>query len=343
MVSESTSDERETEAPKVDAEGQTTSRVSKRSRSLLVVVAVVAGVMLAALLLDRATTSPALCGSCHEMEMRYQSWEQSAHNPVTCVECHEQPHPWYAVPQRLVARGALLIRDVGSHLSGDYDDPVDGPSAQAEPIADEVCLQCHDANRTATSGYRILIDHVEHAKRNGSCVSCHIRTAHPIESRSWALTLMAKCFECHGDLAQPEASSACELCHPEDYELLPASHEDQEWELEHGATFADDAQQCAMCHDAKTCDDCHGIEMPHPEGWAKGRTGHSLVATVDRAVCSRCHGGQLEMCTMCHHTGYDPSKGTWVKHHFIQVRERGAGSCMETCHSPLFCVTCHMR
>jgi len=313
----------------------------RRRRTLLTVAIVVLGVLFVGLVLDLASASPALCMSCHEMELRGHEWEQSAHAQTTCVECHTKPRPWYATPLRLVDRAGLLVRDVSAHLAGGYDTSIDRSSAATSPITDEVCLQCHDANRKATSGYRIKIDHVEHAKRNGSCVSCHVRTAHPVESRGRALTFMAECFTCHGTPDQPEASAECNVCHPDDYELIPPTHENKQWAKKHGETAVSDFGLCEMCHTEQFCTDCHGVTMPHPEGWAEGATGHSLVAKTNRAVCENCHGKRLDMCTMCHHQDYEPSKGPWVKQHFESVEKQGAAYCFQACHSPVFCIKCH--
>lgn len=309
-------------------------------RAALSVALVATALFVAALGFDVATAAPEICSSCHEMELRAHSWSESAHAGVTCVKCHQAPTEWYQLPQRIAGRVALLGRDISSHLSGDYPDPVDGPAPGSEPMSDEVCLQCHDPNRKATSGFRILIDHAEHAERNGSCVSCHVRTAHPVETRGGTLTLMAQCYTCHGTGPEASAPAECGVCHPSGYELLPASHKEDVWAKEHGTVVAEDAQLCEMCHSRSFCTDCHGVEMPHPQGWAKGRTGHAVTAERDRAICGRCHGSTEDMCTMCHHDAYDPTKGTWVKQHADEVSRRGTAFCFD-CHAPTACVRCH--
>jgi hypothetical protein len=324
----------------------------KRARVVLVPVAVILGGFLAFVMVaDLLTASPRLCGGCHAMAPATETWRESAHAAVRCVACHESPRPWYETPQRLAERTTQLSRDVYRHVAASR-----GPSAQTvstaagpppfheghetSPMGDEVCLQCHDPNRKATSGFRIRIEHAEHARRNGSCVSCHYDTAHPEPQRGRALSLMSRCFTCHGRAEQPEASAACEVCHPADFDLRPESHEVPAWKRDHGLTGAADKAQCRMCHTEQFCTDCHGVQMPHPEGWARGRSGHAAIAEKNREVCSRCHTEQPDLCSMCHHKAYDPSKGTWVKQHFLEVRREGTVYCMK-CHSPLFCVDCH--
>lgn len=313
-------------------------RQSWLRRSVLVVVVLAAFV----LSFDVITASPSLCGSCHEMKVRADSWERSAHTGVKCWQCHQPPRPWYAYPAKLADRTRLLARDIRAHNTRETTAPVDGPVPGVGPMKDEVCLQCHSANRKATSGFRIKINHVEHARRNGSCVSCHVRTAHPLEGRSNPLTLMSQCFTCHGTAEKPEASPACSLCHPTGYELTPTSHlPANEWKQQHSVPGKTDPKQCRMCHQQSFCDDCHGLDMPHPDDWAKGREGHAAFAETNRSVCTQCHTEKPDMCSMCHHKAYDSAIGSWVKQHYIEVETQGAQYCME-CHAPGYCVRCHV-
>lgn len=309
-------------------------------RRLVVLAIAVVGVFGALVGFDTLASSPQLCASCHEIAPRTHTWGESAHRTVACVKCHQPVREWYQLPHRVADRTALLWRDARKHFAGGYQDPVEARSAGTDPVADEICLQCHDPNRKATSGLRIRIEHAEHAKRNGSCVSCHVRTAHPLATRGKALSLMAQCFTCHGVGSSAKAPGRCELCHPSGYALSPASHEQKKWRGTHGDVSAADPRQCRMCHRTDFCRSCHGLDMPHPDRWAQGRTGHGKVASVNRSLCSRCHDGGPDMCTMCHHDRYQPAKGTWVKQHFAQVREEGLTKCLD-CHSPLFCSDCH--
>lgn len=314
-----------------------------RRKWALSALAVAAGLLALVVALDVGTASPALCSSCHEIGSRAHAWSRSAHQTVPCVKCHLPVRPWYAVPQRLGDRVALLRRDVSVHFEGGFVTPVENRAPGKPPIADETCLQCHDPNRKATSGFRIKIEHAEHAKRNGSCVSCHVRTAHPIPTRGKAMSLMTQCFTCHGLQASAKAPGQCSVCHPSGYTLRPGSHKPKTWRKEHGEVARSDPKQCGMCHSKSFCSDCHGLDMPHPTTWARaGRLSHGKVAAVNRALCDNCHTGGRDMCTMCHHSGFVPKQGPWVKQHFKQVRAQGLGECMD-CHSPVFCSGCHVR
>lgn len=322
-----------------------TSGAESRSRARVVgtrVAIVLAAVLLVLIAADYATSSPELCNACHEMSPRHASWAESAHAEVTCVSCHQAPTEWYELPQRLLDRAELLGRDTRRHFAERAKETSPSGDPQTSDVSNENCLQCHDPNRRATSGFRILIDHPEHAERNETCLSCHINTAHPEEMRGRALSLMDQCFECHGTPEQPEASDECDVCHPSDYEPRPASHRTGRWSRIHGRVATADRAQCAMCHEESFCTDCHGLEMPHPTGWAKGEpASHATYAEQDPEVCSRCHLEKPDLCSMCHHKGWEPRKGPWVTQHPLMVGERGADFCLE-CHTRAYCSYCHV-
>lgn len=285
------------------------------------------------------TSSPALCASCHEMSHRASEWAISPHANVKCVQCHVAAHPWYAFPQALLGQSQLLGRDVAKHFA-DPPKQVDSRPAGVAPMPDSICLQCHDPNRKPTAGLGILIDHPKHAKRNGSCISCHRTVAHPSPEWGTAVSFMQQCFTCHGQEKGAKAPGTCTLCHPADFKMKPETH-DAKWKAKHGKIALTERKQCMMCHAQSFCDSCHGLQMPHPAGWSKA-SGHPEYAKRDSQVCQQCHGGQPDWCTMCHHKAYDPSRGTWVKQHFIQVEQTGASYCLQSCHSPVFCSNCHV-
>lgn len=315
-------------------------RVSASGRLWIALGGTIVAIVLTAVAFDLGSGRPALCASCHEMSASAETWQQSAHSVVACVECHESPTQWYQLAERVGGRIALLSRDVNAHWSEAYAAGMDPSLTEtAKPTPDAVCLQCHDPNRKATSGYRILIDHVEHAKRNGSCVSCHVRTAHPQESRGGPLSLMGQCYTCHGSDEYPDADTACGTCHPADYDPLPTSHREVEWSTAHGRTWEVDAKLCTMCHQESFCSDCHGLAMPHPAEWVGE---HVAPGEAEPQVCARCHEGGQQLCSSCHHARYAPSDVAWLDEHPAGVRAEGAAACF-SCHEPNSCSFCHTR
>ncbi len=318
----------------------------QRTRGLVLALRTAIVVALIALVLvgiDYATSVPELCGSCHAMKARAASWAESTHTEVACVSCHQPPTEWYALPQRLFSRARLLGRDIGWQISGRAEESTEQVSGGVGSVSSDNCLECHDPNRQATSGFRILIDHAEHAERNETCLSCHVNTAHPEPTRGTPLSLMDRCFACHGTAEQPDASAECDVCHPKDYELVPTSHEPANWKREgHGRLATRDPGQCELCHKTTFCTDCHGLEMPHPSGWAQGEPAtHSLSAEQDREVCGRCHLERPDLCSMCHHQDWDPGKGPWVTQHPPMVSKRGVDYCLR-CHTRAHCSFCHV-
>jgi cytochrome c nitrite reductase small subunit len=286
------------------------------------------------------TATPAVCGTCHEMAASVATWEKSAHARVGCPDCHETRRPWYRYPETLVERATMLKRDIQGHWALAYGATPGTSGIHAVTISDSTCEQCHDPSRTVTVRTGILIKHAEHAKRNKSCLSCHLRTAHPDLESERPLLLMGQCFTCHGRSSTAKAPGTCDVCHQAPFSKRPASHGPPAWTSAHGKAALTGRQQCSMCHDAGFCRDCHGLEMPHPTGWDKGRTGHGLVASKNRQVCQKCHTQKPDVCGMCHHKGYEPAKGPWIAQHPSIVERRGVIFCLK-CHGPTYCIFCH--
>jgi hypothetical protein len=312
--------------------------LSPRARVTFGVV-VVAVLLLLAIAFDAGVSSPAVCGACHEMRPWVTSWSVSAHAQVGCYSCHGTPRSWYGAPVSAFERWGALGGDVGAHWSGRSREVTD--SAAAGAIPDSTCLQCHDAARVGTSRFGVQIDHAAHVKRNKSCVSCHRWTAHPPAGGDRDALMMLLCFDCHGLSTTAKAPGRCDECHLKGLDLRPDSHKTGKWLTAHGPIAKADRQQCAMCHYEKSCRDCHGLQMPHPPGWAKsGPLGHAAAATKDRAVCEKCHQGTTDLCTMCHHQGFNVGKGPWIKQHPAMANRTGTAFCFQ-CHDAVFCAKCH--
>jgi hypothetical protein len=286
--------------------------------------------------------TPSVCGACHEMTPAVTTWQQSPHARVGCPDCHETRRPWYLFPETLVARGAMLKRDLQAHWALGSAPASGSQGIHALPIADSTCEHCHDPSRTVTMRNGMLIDHAKHAKRNKSCLGCHIWTAHPDPKAERPLLLMERCFTCHGLTRAAKAPGTCDVCHQASFSKRPASHGPAAWQTAHGKVALAGGQNCSMCHKPSFCRDCHGLEIPHPAGWEKGRTGHGVVASKSVKVCAKCHRQGADLCSMCHHTGFEPAKGPWITQHPSTVDQRGVSFCL-TCHEPTYCTACHSR
>ncbi|NTU71340.1 MAG: hypothetical protein HGB10_05935 [Coriobacteriia bacterium] len=311
-----------------------------RRIALYVLLGVLAFVALVGVL-DVTTRSPKVCASCHEMQAMVSAWQVSGHSEVRCFSCHAPARPWYLLPVSLVDRGALLARDVGSHFTGSWESSVGAIATTTSTIVpDENCLRCHDPERTGTSRFGVQVQHAKHAERNKSCTSCHLWTAHPLPSGDRDTLMMERCFNCHSLDAGAKAPGRCDVCHLKGLDLHPDSHKQGEWLKRHGNVYLGDKRQCVMCHRQPFCDACHGLKMPHPGDWVQGENLHAETASRDRKVCEQCHVGETNLCTMCHHKGYDDKSGPWVGVHFNMVRKTGSAFCMQ-CHKGSYCVDCH--
>jgi nitrate/TMAO reductase-like tetraheme cytochrome c subunit len=315
-------------------------RLSLRAR-VITGVSIVAVLVLLVVAVDAGASSPVVCASCHEMQPWVASWSVSPHAEVACYSCHGTPRPWYGAPLSVVERAAMLGRDVGAHGT-DRGEEVTGTGngGAAKAVPDSTCEQCHDPARVGTSRFGVQIKHTEHAARNKSCVSCHRWTAHPDPNGDRNTLMMKECFKCHSLSKGAKAPGTCDTCHLKGLDLRPDSHKTGKWLTSHGKVAIADRQQCSMCHRDDFCRDCHGVVMPHPKGWARGPSSHAVIAKQDRRVCSRCHKGNTDLCTMCHHPGFDPKKGPWVARHSAMASDKGVSFCFE-CHDALFCASCH--
>lgn len=320
-----------------------------------------------------ATSTYWFCAEvCHKVQDdTIIAYQHSAHNKVSCMACHE---PVNADPVTFALKKAKALGELWLTLTNKYELPLNAESHLAmdeEEMGSEQCTQCHSANRVFTPSEGVIIDHDVHEENGIHCAVCHNRTAH-VEDFDLTLTdpktgepnrkhqdfmRMQGCFRCHSqdgtsELGKP-APGECSACHPPGFELKPANHSEPgfyeaggessgHWKLNEA-----EPGYCRICHNESVfCVDCHGVEMPHPEGFLKG---HGEAGTKNAAACAKCHAkGKLasdpksmEFCNNCHHSGADPSR-PWLEQHVEIVRAKGAGPCFE-CHKPTFCAECHVN
>jgi hypothetical protein len=168
---------------------------------------------------------------------------------------------------------------------------------------------------------------------------------------------MDDCVSCHDGEA---ASSDCETCHIAD-ELEVASNTAKLPKLKDV-----DSSNCYGCHDETPCLRCHGITMPHPEGWAPNDGGpgisgsHARQGFTDRELCWRCHysngqpfvrpasnGGFTQTSDGCTcHGSFGTMHGgeAWVAEHGLQAtgQKTGAEASCYDCHDARYlCDQCH--
>ena len=116
------------------------------------------------------TNSPSFCVSCHEMTPEYTTYTASAHNNITCVQCHVKPGFVNMVTHKMKS-----MKEVYYHVTGVPEQIV---QTEEEAISDENCLQCHSKNRLVTASGDLKVNHKGHIEEGVPCISCHAGVVH---------------------------------------------------------------------------------------------------------------------------------------------------------------------
>jgi nitrate/TMAO reductase-like tetraheme cytochrome c subunit len=114
------------------------------------------------------TSTPTFCKTCHEMAPEYQTFQASAHNQISCVQCHVEP----GIKNELVHKVESL-KEVYYHVVG-----VPNPIAQTVPVMKVNCGQCHSDNRLVSATGDIKVNHKGHIKEGIPCITCHSGVVH---------------------------------------------------------------------------------------------------------------------------------------------------------------------
>ncbi|MGD9851386.1 MAG: cytochrome c3 family protein [Nitrospirales bacterium] len=197
------------------------------------------------------TNQPTFCASCHTIRPAYESWKQSSHKDVTCVDCHVRPGVSGFIHDKVYAG----LEDVAITFFGSPTEPHNLESH----VYSSVCISCHRAIlRVSEVSSRdlpppvkdvgLIMDHREHMEafekrgKGEGCTTCHARVVHgqpikgypiviprghvklddqphepdlPPDSKLWAAS-MADCLRCHDGKQTHEKevlSNKCETCH----------------------------------------------------------------------------------------------------------------------------------
>lgn len=122
-----------------------------------------------------ATSGPSFCARCHEVEKYVTSWETSAHQDITCLECHQ--------PRGELGKFHAKARGLNylfQHFSGDYTIPT------RAVISDQNCIQCHLGDQKSLPDTIRLkntskVNHYETIRTSQSCLECHRNAGHDVK------------------------------------------------------------------------------------------------------------------------------------------------------------------
>jgi nitrate/TMAO reductase-like tetraheme cytochrome c subunit len=320
-----------------------------------------------------------------------------------CLDCHARQMPWVMQdlkPPRLDERGepirparteltflgAVAGHDI--HLSGEkplrctdcHKGVSHGPGVEASRERaeswHEICLSCHAQEQVAVT-----------VRNTISCSACHLDLARvaPADHRQADFRTL------HGQAAKADITT-CQQCH-----LNPGIAAGGAASAAGGAAQAGTgARQAATgtapaAHGAgadssaitvqfppgslrvpegmgDACSACHGLTMPHPDGWLSR---HAQGFQEKPELCASCHGTREQgfnltfqgdprrlsvenpSCTGCHAQPM-PHPSGWAAAH--QAAAKAAPQTCRQCHSPAnpanptaahaspqFCLDCHLR
>lgn len=120
------------------------------------------------------TSQPQFCSRCHYIEPYVTSWQQSAHNSVSCLECHEPRGSLAWIHSK--GRG---LNYLFQHVTNNYTLPT------SAVIPENNCIACHLGDVKDYSHAPILansekVNHYETIMTNKSCLNCHSSTGHQL-------------------------------------------------------------------------------------------------------------------------------------------------------------------
>jgi cytochrome c-type protein NapC len=162
--------------------------------AVLIIGAVGAWLFLGAVVVGvEQTSTNEFCHSCHEMDISFREYEQSAHFrnatgvTATCSHCHIPQHSW---PAKIVRKTQAGWNDVVGKIAGTISTP-EKFEAHRKEMAETVwtymkesdsreCRYCHD--RTAMDpdkqGKMARRQHEKAVTEGKTCIDCHQGIAH---------------------------------------------------------------------------------------------------------------------------------------------------------------------
>ncbi len=245
-------------------------------------------------LLLKATASPKFCGMCHNMTTYIESWRQSSHKNVSCLECHFEPGVWGELKGKWKAQTHVVMKITGT-----------APPRPHTEISDASCLRegCHSTEQLESKTVKfkgVNFSHDTHLSelRRGKklkCVSCHSQI---VQGKHLTVT-ETTCFVCHFyDRANHQEISNCRTCHTQTKaklyidanENMPFSHKN----------YVERMVDCEQCHFGivygdghlmdNICVQCHSEPSLLSREYSSEEM-HFNHVTTHKVECFRCHAG----------------------------------------------------
>ena len=301
------------------------------------------------------TSRPQFCGSCHVMAPYYESWKQSGHKNVACVECHISPGVTAEIRKKYEA-----LSMVARYFTGTYSQ---NPWTEVD---DAACLRCHERRELVgkVSIHGVPFDHTAHLSdmRRGKklrCTSCHSQM---VQGSHIAVTT-STCILCHFKGQEPGTGTArCTLCHTvpdKTYQLgkVTLNHADvTKFGMDciscHGKSQGGDGEvpkeRCITCHNQASrlekYDDTMLLHQKHVSDHKVDCVNCHLIIQHVEPVKPETAAARIETaagsCESCHNAGHSPQlslyTGTGGKNvPAMPSPMYQAGVRCEGCHIPL--------
>ncbi len=296
--------------------------------------------------------SSEFCGSCHEMDVHYDSFMSSKHHNEhvhSCHTCHVGP----GILGFLHAKLSDGAHDSFEHMKKTYlTSPNSGLfidiAEDSIPIVNANCVKCHAGNEEYTKD-KTHLEYVAQSKRNGKngeledffCTDCHIGVVHP----SWSADVYKEYAEKKVPPFGTYSENDCYACH-----RYATPEVVKEWT---NSPHSRKGVSCLDCHEndhgriverggrvlPSKCGECH-VTMYNDFAQSKHYTGR-IVAEFDGVLVSTKDAIMRKDCEECHMLGLNKSWDT------------GPGGSCEGCHprhlfsrskaaESKICENCHM-
>lgn len=287
------------------------------------------------------TSQPEVCTSCHPNTSHSAASQDDPHRKVKCVACHEGGGALARISINVFTRVEhVVFSQMGNSKA----------AAFGTPVASDGCLACHRKAIKDTvydPVLRLKTAHAQPLAAGAECVDCHAMRLGVVNA---ATVGMAPCLRCHdGKNARVE----CSVCHDGDPSL--AIRPSVALNAMAGAQVPN--PQCSGCHfDQTSCDNCHGISMPHSvtfKAYAHARDAALDIWYNDGKMCVKCHYPGRRGCVRdgCH--AFSPALGhpnpSWAKMHALTPWNNTAPLTACSCHQwnpydhdgMIYCMICH--
>ncbi|WP_042463052.1 NapC/NirT family cytochrome c [Neobacillus dielmonensis] len=274
------------------------------------------------------TNSPTFCSSCHEMAPEYSTYTASAHNNITCVQCHIKPGAVNMITHKMKS-----LKEVYYHVTGVPEQIV---QTEEEAVTNQNCLQCHSKNRLVTASGDLKVNHKGHIDEGIPCISCHAgvvhakiaarginteevrgnydeATAQKIMEKKYMAPNMGTCIDCHDKVNSGEKpwKDVAYLVPPNPEEMEKKIEENnKESAADSGKEATSEESAEGAAHDEKTqdiiiqaigkqtkdakvsmeCKTCHkSTDIPKSHTAVDWNQSHGGTAIAELDKCMNCH------------------------------------------------------